>query len=215
MWNRAKRGLRQIVGRIRSLRRPSRSEAGQSIVIIAVAFVGLLVIVGLAIDLGMMYIERKTHRSSHSYVTSDLAHAFLIKMIRQKNTDWSDPQSVLRLAQRCMGQILVDHARRRKKRADGRPGTVNCENTSDDLAQVMRGTPLEEAETIEQVQQLQYVLDHLSASHEDAVTMFRLSVLEGMSQEAIAEMFGVTRKVVRRKLQFIVAGCRHALSDDQ
>jgi len=48
MWHRVKQSVRRI----------SRDEAGQSIIIIAVAFVGLLVIIGLAIDLGLMYIER-------------------------------------------------------------------------------------------------------------------------------------------------------------
>ncbi len=38
--------------------RVAREQAGQSLLIIAVAFVGLLVIIGLAIDLGLMYIER-------------------------------------------------------------------------------------------------------------------------------------------------------------
>jgi hypothetical protein len=48
MWHRFKRW----VGRV------TRDEAGQSIFIIAAAFVALLVIIGLAIDLGLMYIER-------------------------------------------------------------------------------------------------------------------------------------------------------------
>ena len=39
-------------------RRVTKDEAGQSIIILTVAFVALLVIVGLAIDLGLMYIER-------------------------------------------------------------------------------------------------------------------------------------------------------------
>jgi hypothetical protein len=42
----------------RLARRAKRDQAGQSIVILAAAFVALLVIIGLAIDLGLMYIER-------------------------------------------------------------------------------------------------------------------------------------------------------------
>ena len=36
----------------------SRGESGQSIILLTAAFVALLLIVGLAIDLGMVYIER-------------------------------------------------------------------------------------------------------------------------------------------------------------
>ena len=44
--------FRRWTGRI------ARDQTGQSLLIIAGAFVGLLVIIGLAIDLGLMYIER-------------------------------------------------------------------------------------------------------------------------------------------------------------
>jgi hypothetical protein len=42
----------------RVIKRAQREQTGQSLVIIVVAFFALLVIVGLAIDLGLMYIER-------------------------------------------------------------------------------------------------------------------------------------------------------------
>lgn len=48
MWQKMKRWTRRV----------TRDEAGQSLIIMVVAFFALLVIIGLAIDLGLMYIER-------------------------------------------------------------------------------------------------------------------------------------------------------------
>jgi hypothetical protein len=48
MWHKVKRWTRQVI----------REQAGQSLLIMALAFVSLLVIIGLAIDLGLVYIER-------------------------------------------------------------------------------------------------------------------------------------------------------------
>ena len=48
MWLKIKRWTRRV----------TKDESGQSILIMAVAFIALLLIIGLAIDLGMMYIER-------------------------------------------------------------------------------------------------------------------------------------------------------------
>jgi len=42
----------------RKTARITRGEAGQSLIIIAAAFLALLIIIGLAIDLGLMYVER-------------------------------------------------------------------------------------------------------------------------------------------------------------
>lgn len=64
--------------------------------------------------------ELRRERRNHTFSSTDLVHEVYLKMIDQTRIQANDKNHFLAISARCMRQILIDHAR--KKKAEKRGG---------------------------------------------------------------------------------------------
>ncbi|HKJ46203.1 MAG TPA: sigma-70 family RNA polymerase sigma factor [Balneolales bacterium] len=69
---------------------------------------------------GLAYMQMKDEPVDHTLSQTELVHEVYLKLIDQKSIDWKDRAHFFAIASRCMRQILIDHAR--KKKAEKRGG---------------------------------------------------------------------------------------------
>lgn len=76
-----------------------------------------------------VYLSRE--RPNHTLRPTDLVHEAFIWLLKQKKLNWQSRAQFFGLAARLMRNILVDHARRRKARADGKQTPISIDLPDD------------------------------------------------------------------------------------
>lgn len=123
-----------------------------------------------------------------SLSTSDLVHEVYLKLVDQPNAKWQDRAHFFALAAVAMRHILVDRAKART--ALKRGGTHRTITLDEDVIAV--------ADQAEALLDINEALDGLAETDARLARVVECRFFGGMSEEEIAEAFGVTVRTVQR-----------------
>jgi RNA polymerase sigma factor (TIGR02999 family) len=134
----------------------------------------------------------RRERDGHTLQTTALVHEAYLKLVNQREADWTNRAHFFAVAAQIMRRILVDHARTRL--AEKRGGGVMA-------------LPLDEAivftpERSEQVVALDEALTRLEARDERVGRVVELRFFAGLSVEETAEALRISTRTVKRDWQF-------------
>lgn len=79
---------------------------------------------------GLAY-SQLSRQSDHTYSRTELVHETYLKMVNQDEVDFKNRSHFLAIASRCMRQVLIDYAR--KKKAEKRGGNQKDRTFIDEL----------------------------------------------------------------------------------
>lgn len=130
-------------------------------------------------------------RDEHGDITlskTGLVHEIYLKMLNQTKIEAEDKNHFLAIASRCMRQILVDHAR--KKKAKKRGGNQRNLTYIDEL--------LNEYEQAGQVIELDTKLDDLANFDKRLSEVVTMRFFGQMTIHATADVLGVSERTVKR-----------------
>lgn len=123
-----------------------------------------------------------------SLSTSDLVHEAYLKLVDQPNAKWEDRAHFFALASVAMRHILVDRAKART--ALKRGGPRRSITLDEDVIAV--------ADQAEALLDINEALDGLAETDARLARVVECRFFGGMSEEEIAEAFGVTVRTVQR-----------------
>lgn len=137
---------------------------------------------------GLAYSKLQNERRDITLSKTDLVHEVYLKMIDQTKIEAENKNHFLAIAARCMRQILVDHAR--KKKAEKRGGNQRDVTYIDELLKIYD----ESGKVIELDQKLRE-LEELDERMANVVT---LRFFGQLSVYATAEILDVSERTVER-----------------
>ncbi len=130
-------------------------------------------------------------KNEHSDITiskTGLVHEVYIKMINQEAVEFENRNHFLAISARCMRQILIDHARKRK--ADKRGGDKREVTYIDELLKVQ-----EEAKKLVNIDQK---IKELSDLNERLAKIVEMRFFGEMPIHAIADVLDISERTVKR-----------------
>ena len=136
----------------------------------------------------LAYSKLQSERDDITVSETELVHEVYLKMINQEQINAKDRNHFLAIAARCMRQILVDHAR--KKKAEKRGGNQQDVTYIDELLKAHQ----ESEEIIDLDNKLQE-LEQLDQRMADVVT---LRFFGQMTVEATANALDISNRTVKR-----------------
>jgi RNA polymerase sigma factor (TIGR02999 family) len=144
----------------------------------------------------------RRERSSHTLAPTDLIHEAYLRLAGGMQLEFKDRAHFFAIAARCMRQILVDRARRRRadKRGSGNRPTVLDEN----CIAIERSWDLVA---------LDDALDELAKHSERKARVVELHYFGGLTQDEIAAVCDVHVNTVARDLHFSEAWLRRHLAE--
>jgi RNA polymerase sigma factor (TIGR02999 family) len=132
-----------------------------------------------------------------------LAHEAYLRLVDQSRADWNDRRHFFAVAAMAMRQIVVDHARRRRRQKRGagiRPATLV------DAADPRQGD-------IEEILSIDGVLDRLEQIAPRQVRIVECRYFAGMTEQETAEALDLAVRTVQREWFKARAWLREALVD--
>lgn len=130
---------------------------------------------------------KKEHRDI-TISKTELVHEVYIKMINQEAVEFENRNHFLAIASRCMRQILIDHARKRK--ASKRGGEKKDLTYVDELLKVQ-----EEAGKLINIDKK---IDELSELNERLAKIVEMKFFGEMSINSIADVLNISERTVKR-----------------
>lgn len=136
-------------------------------------------------------------RGDHTLRTTDLVHESFLKLTGMREMQWRDRQHFYAFLTRAMKQILIDHARSRKrqKRGGGAPHV-----SLDDAPRLVA----DEAKA-DEILIVSEAVERLSAVDPQGKQIFEYLYYLGLTHEEIADLMGVSTKTIQRKRRHIEA----------
>ena len=150
--------------------------------------------------LAAAYLRRE--RPGHTLQPTALVHEAYVRLIDQRQVDWSNRAQFVGLAAVMMRRILVNHAR---DRAAGKRGG-GAEHVPLTLAGDRLGSP--EMDVLD----LHDALEKLAEVDERKSRIVELKFFGGLTTDEIAETLGVSRATVEREWTFARAWLYRAVS---
>ncbi|HKI45846.1 MAG TPA: sigma-70 family RNA polymerase sigma factor [Balneolales bacterium] len=137
-------------------------------------------------DIASMHMKHEQH--GHTLSQTELVHEVYLKLIDQSDINWKDRAHFYAIASRCMRQILIDYARKKKSQKRGGPsepltyldGIMKVEKQVDDLLN------------------LDSALKRLSKLNKRLAEVVEYRYFGEMSIEDTAEVMGVSTSTVIR-----------------
>lgn len=128
------------------------------------------------------------HDANQSITKTALVHELYLKLFQQKNLGLENRNHFFAIAARCMRQILIDHAR--KKKREKRGGNLQKITYIDELFKVDK-----EAEEILHIDE---ALDRLTDLDQRLAKIVELHYFGEMNFEDIAKLLGLSERTVYR-----------------
>jgi RNA polymerase sigma factor (TIGR02999 family) len=144
----------------------------------------------------------RRERKDHTLQPTALVHEAYACLVGEENLSWNDRAHFVGIAAMQMRQILVWHARARRRLKRG-GGGVKVE-----LEEVASPVGAPEVDVI----MLDAALDRLAAVDEQAARVVELRYFGGLSTEEAAEVLGVSAATVKRDWRMAKAWLRNELS---
>lgn len=123
-----------------------------------------------------------------TYTKTALVHELYLKLIKQKEMDWEGRNHFFAIAARCMRQILIDHAR--KKKRDKRGGKLQDVTYIDEIVKAGQ-----EAEDLIQIDE---ALQKLGRLDRRLAKIVELHYFGEMSFYDIAKLLSLSERTVYR-----------------
>jgi RNA polymerase sigma factor (TIGR02999 family) len=139
--------------------------------------------------LARAYFDRQG--AAHTLQPTALVHEAFMRLADDRGADWSGRDHFFAVAAMAMRQILVDHARRRKARKRG----GDWDRVTLEAAVAPSGTDLD-------VVDLDEALQRLAAHDPRQARVVTLRFFGGLSNEAVADVLGVSRATVANDWRF-------------
>lgn len=136
----------------------------------------------------LAFSKLQSERDDITVSETELVHEVYLKMIDQTRIKAEDKSHFLAIAARCMRQILVDHAR--KKKADKRGGKKQDVTYVDELLKIRE----ESTEVIN----LDKKLNELAKLDERLADVVTMRFFGQMTVHATAQALGVSKRTVKR-----------------
>lgn len=134
------------------------------------------------------YSKIQQEHNNISITGTELVHEVYMKMVDQTRIEAQDKNHFMAIAARCMRQILVDHARKRK--AEKRGGDQENLTYIDQLLKAHRES--------EEIIDLDNKLEELSQLNERMADVVTLRFFGQMTVHATANALGVSKRTVKR-----------------
>ncbi len=113
-----------------------------------------------------------------------LVHEAWLRLVREEDRTWNDPQHFFCAAATAMRRILIDNARRKKSpKHGGDLHRVNLEDVAP--AELLRSDDL---------LALDEALEELAAEDADAARLVDLRCFAGLGHQEVAQLMGLTRR---------------------
>ena len=113
-----------------------------------------------------------------------LVHEAWLRLVREEDPDWNDPQHFFCAAATAMRRILIDNARRKKSpKHGGDLHRVNLDDTAP--AELLRP---------DELLALDEALEKLAAEDADAARLVDLRYFAGLGHQEAAQLMGLTRR---------------------
>lgn len=135
--------------------------------------------------------QLRSERPGHTLQPTALVHEAYLRLSRQDGIQWENRAHFLSVASRQIRQILVDHAR--AKRRSKRGGDQTRIHLQTDLADI--GKPIDLLDLEEALQRL----DELGEMHGQIV---ELKFFGGLTEPEVSSVLGISERTVRRRWLF-------------
>jgi RNA polymerase sigma factor (TIGR02999 family) len=145
------------------------------------------------------YLARE--RPGHTLQTTALVHEVYLRLVPQSQASWEDRGKFVGIAAHVMRQILVEHARSRRRLKRG--GEAHHVPLEQDVAVVGGGA--------DRWEDLDAALDRLAALDPRQAKVVELRYFGGMTVEEAARVLGVSEKTVKRDWSVARAWLRREL----
>lgn len=150
----------------------------------------------------------KDERSGHTLQPAGLVNEAWLRLAGSQGQEWENRSHFYGVAARLMRQVLIDHARARN--AARRQSGLRVDLTGELDALPQNGSP----DPILEVLELHEALQKLAALDERRAKVVELRYFGGLERQEIAEVLGVTERVVKRDLVFAQAWLRRELAGE-
>ncbi|MBL8877715.1 MAG: sigma-70 family RNA polymerase sigma factor [Phycisphaerales bacterium] len=147
--------------------------------------------------------QMRKERADHTLQTTGLVHEAYMRLIRQEKAEWQDRAHFLAIAARAMREILVDHARHKKRKKRG--GNREQVPLDSALAWVEESTGVD-------VEAFDAALTRLTEINPRAVEVIQMRALGGMTLEEVSAALNVSVSTVEREWRYGRAWLRNALA---
>ncbi len=148
----------------------------------------------------------------HTWSATDLVHETFQKLVRTEHASWSDRRHFLFCAAEAMRQLLVDHARGKKRM---KRGGAARHAPLDDLSSAIVATAAGETRAAEEIEALDAALRTLAASRPDFVRIVELRFFVGLSMKEIAAVVEQPLRTVERRWRVARGWLRQALEGEE
>jgi RNA polymerase sigma-70 factor (ECF subfamily) len=140
-------------------------------------------------------------RADHSLQATALVHEAYLRLIRNRELDWSSRAEFYVAAARAMERILVEHARSRNRLKRGGPRRPVASDVAD----------LALEENLEDAVALKEAIERLALEDPRAAMVTRLRFYAGLTVEETAAAMRVSERTVMREWRYARAWLRDAL----
>lgn len=134
----------------------------------------------------------RNERSNHTLQPTALANEAYLRLAGQSEPAWTDRVHFLRVASRVIRNVLVDHARARNREKRG--GDVLKVTLVEDVA----GRPDLDLDILA----LDQALERFAGDYPEEARVVELQYFGGLTPAEAAELLGVSRRTVDRRLVF-------------
>lgn len=146
----------------------------------------------------------RRERPGHTLQTTALVHEAFLKLAGWPQAPWSDKASFCAAAIRVIRQVLMDHARRRKR---AKRGGLRAQRIC------ISAVEIPSAEPSWDYADLHEALNELEAIHPRVARVVELRFLCGLADGEVAEALSCTRRTVLRDWRFARAWLAHRLGE--
>lgn len=134
------------------------------------------------------YRRMKGERKNHTLTKTELVHETYLRLLGQAEMGWKDRAHFFAVASRCMRQILIDHAR--KKRAEKRGGGEQPATLIDEMVKA--------EQQADDLLNLDAAMNRLAKLNERLIEVVEYRYFGEMSIEETAEVMDVSISTVKR-----------------
>jgi len=138
---------------------------------------------------------------------TELVHELYIKLAGSEQPNWEDRRHFLAIAARKMRQLVVDHARKRRRLKRGGP----VADLPLDQAQVMASPQPQPLDLLA----LDRSMNTLEALLPEAVRIVELRFFAGFDVREAADIMGISPTSVKRRWRFAQAWLRRSLEEGE
>lgn len=140
--------------------------------------------------LAAAYLRRE--RSDHTLQPTSLVHEAYLRLVAQKQADWSNRAQFIGLAASMMRRILVNYAESRAaSKRGGEALRLSLDDSGGGAEPMLPGSSVN-------MLALDQALDQLAIFHADCARIVEMKYFGGLNFEEIAEVLGVTERTVQR-----------------